>query len=354
VVDTVTAATLSVLEELETRAGAPYSNRPAWLAERRGGLTATEVKQLALGGVGAKRKLIEAKLSGIDEPELTAGPVVWGNVREPVIAAEIDARHGIHPEERVFRAADNSRFLASPDGVGVGWDDELLVSEIKTSGGNKTVGSEGFARSGYALQMQWSMRVTGARRCLYVVEERLQGEGGFFPGDRFYAWIDYDESTVRRLEAIAVDFLDALDEERQRRETGEGPVIDEYADTLALNYLKGLDVEKQGVELKKSAYEELRTHLAAGEPFAQKSTLAQITYSPEETETVLVVDEDAARAADVTDIRGDIEHLEAELLAARARWAVHCEPYKTREETRVTKREVLRVTAGKDTRKAKD
>lgn len=348
------AAVLSALEELEQRAGASDTDRPAWLAERRRGLTATEVRDLALKGPAFKRELIEAKLADVDEPELRSPYIVWGRRREPIIAERVEAVHGLRPESRVFRAADQPRWLGSPDGVGEDFDGSLVVAEYKTAEVDIAPGTVKFDAKGYFLQMQWVMRVTGARRCLYAWEKRVgDPDYGFEPGPLRMAWVEYDEATVRRLEAIAVDFLDALDEARRAREVGEEPGIDEHADTLAVNYLHALDAEKQGTEAKRAAYGELKDYLAAGEPVSQKSTLAQITYVPEVVETVLVADEDAARAADPMDLWGDVEHLEAELKAARARWGAHCEGFLTREESRVVKKEVLRVTPGKDTRKAK-
>lgn len=346
---------MDVLAELEERAGASDTNRPAWLGERRQGLTATEIRDLAIKGPGYKQDLIEAKLADVDEPELRSPYIVWGRHREPIIAEQVAALYGIRPESRVFRAADQPRWLGSPDGVGQDFDDSLVVSEIKTAAVDIAPGTSKFDAKGYYLQMQWVMRVTGARRCLYAWEKRLgDPEYGFEPGELHTSWVEYDEVTVQKLEAIAVDFLDALDEARRQRLDGEGPAVDEHADTLAVNYLRGLDAEKEGVAAKKAAFEELRAYLAAGEPVSQKSTLAQITYSPEVVETVLEVDEEAARRVDPYGLWGDIEHLEAELAAKNAEWAKHCERFRTVEVSRVVKKEVLRVSPGRDTRKAKD
>ena len=297
----------SVLAELMQRAGASDKDRPAWLAERMGGVTATEIRDLYLKGPTFKRELIEKKLGIREEPFIANKYTAWGNTREPIIAAWVQARFAIADEHRVFRSADDARFLASPDGVGVNWDAELLVSEIKTSKHDIAPWSPKFEQVGYRLQMIWSMRVTGARRCLYAWEQHdddWQDRGGEFfkpvplSAEPLFAWIEYDEDLAVELEQIALNFLADLDAARAALAAGDGPVVDEELDTLAVNYLRFLGEEKSGATAKKSAWDELLAVLGAkGKDFSQESALARITYTAAVSGTAEEVDQDAAVAS---------------------------------------------------------
>jgi hypothetical protein len=209
----VTAAVVHpLLAELETRAGASDQDRELWLAERRAGITATEVRDLYMGKVRAA-DLIALKL-GRKVDTFTGNDFTrWGTEREPVIAEMLERLYGIRPESRVFRAADNARFLASPDGVGVDpFDGVLVVSEIKTSGKSLGQGSEAFARTGYLAQMTWAMRVTGARVCRFACEERISVVGRGFVEGVVDGWeVFYDEALAGELEVIASQFLADMD-----------------------------------------------------------------------------------------------------------------------------------------------
>lgn len=277
-----------VLAELMARAGASDQDREAWLAERRTGVTATEVKDLYLKGPTFKRELIEKKLGIRGEDFQSNKWTEWGKKREPIIAAWVASRFAIADEHRVFRAADNARFLASPDGVGVNWDDELSVSEIKTSKFDITPGSEKFDQIGYRIQMTWSMRVTGARRCLYAWEQHDDVwvlRGGQFPeplplqAEPLSEWIEYDEKLADELEAIALDFLVELDAARAAHEAGDGPVVDDELDTLAVNYVRFRDMESEGKRAKEAVGAQIKELLKDKASFSQESALARISWT---------------------------------------------------------------------------
>ena len=305
-----------VLAELETRAGASDEDRPAWLAERLGGCTATEVRDLVILGPSFRRILKARKLGRLpDVADLSRVPVIgWGKDREKVIADNLQERYAIAPETRVFRAADNPRFLASPDGVGVAFDGTLVTSEVKTAGHDVSVGSPGYAKKGYELQQQWVMRVTGARRSMFAWEERVEVIPGVFePGEITYEWVEYDEQIVSQLEAIALEFLAEVDAAREAGDVEE--VVDEDLDTDAVNYLRGLDLEKQGAALKKTAFESIKTRLAGMESFQQVSAIARVTYSETAATDGETADVEAAQAAD--------KELWESLEILREQWAEH-------------------------------
>jgi len=306
---------VSVLEELETRAGASDQQREAWLSDRRAGVTATELRDLYMKRVTIG-ELVNRKLGRVPEVgDLSHIPVIgWGRLREPIIAALVEQRFGIRPESRVFRAADESRFLASPDGVGINFDEELLISEIKTSGKDIPPWSDAYADKGYEIQQQWGMRVLGAIRSLFVWEIRDELPGGAFVNGRLqHAWVDRDDVLIGKLEKLARQFLAALD--KAAAEPYVAPLIDEELDTHAVNYLRGLDLERQAKALKAPAWAAL---LAAGK--SQTSLVARVTFTPGEAGEVEEIDYAAAEAAD--------PDLFARMKAAAVAWAAHCEGFK--------------------------
>lgn len=218
----------TALVELEHRAGASDADRPAWLAERHGGITATEIRDLMIGAV-KEDDLIAVKLGWREEPaNLGNIPVIrWGRRREPVIAETIRLQFAIAPESRVLRAIDNDRFLASPDGTGCTFDGALLVSEIKTAGVDISPTSAAFVKKGYLFQVIWVMRVTGARRCLFAWEERIEvAPGRFEAGELHFHWIDYDDAIAEQLEVVASDFLAHLDAATTTHELGDPTALE--------------------------------------------------------------------------------------------------------------------------------
>lgn len=316
----------AVLDALEARAGASDADREAWLAERRQGITATEVRDLYLGKISQKT-LIDRKLGRIPEvADLSFVPEIgWGHEREPHIAAEVEQRFGIRAEKRVFRAEDNPRYLASPDGIGVNFDEELTVSEIKTDGEELVPWSAGFVKKGYLVQVLWVMRVIGARRAMFATEQRLGSRAeGFRPGPRHFEWIEYDEKLVAELVALADRFLTALDAAAADDWEPGAEEYDEVIDTHALNYSIGLQAEKDGKALKEAAYREL---VAAGK--SQESPMFRVTFTPAKAGAVVVVEDTDFEAARAADEGG----LLAALQAAQAAWDAHCDGFRSSRQT---------------------
>lgn len=323
------------LTDLLARAGASDQDRAAWLAERAQGITATEIRDLVKGKL-RQDDLIALKL-GRKVDSFTGNQYTdWGNEREAVIAEAIRGI-GFDPESRVFHATSNSRHLASPDGIGIQFDGEIVVSEIKTSGKDIRCGTRAYDDTGYELQMQWVMWVTGAERCLYVFEERLPG---FYAGQLFTEWVERDEAIIADLITRADLFLAELD---RQREDG-APVIDEELDTHAVNYLRAIDEEKRWTALKAESY---RAVVAAGK--SQESPLARVTYTPEKAGEVLEVEEidyEAARASGV-------ELFEALQVAQRA-WDEHLKTFIRMKPVQGKGRAAsARITAGKATKEQK-
>ncbi len=359
----MSTAIASKLLELEARAGASDQDREAWLAERRRGITATEIRDLYLGKITIP-ELVKLKL-GITTDSFAGNQYTrWGNEREPIIAAELQRRFMIAPEHRVFRAADDPRKLASPDGVGVGFDGELVVDEIKTHGDHLDIapGTETYEAKGYFIQKVWVMRVIGARRCVYAAEPRIMVAGGFAPGVLRTWWVEWDAEAAalaEELEVLADRFLAALDAAADREPIE--PEIDEELDTLAVNYLRGLDLEKQAKDLKEPAYRAMFERLDAGESVVQESPLARVSFTPAVVEERPVIELDATAAALAApaglyerleqasdDLRQAAEAFEREQAAVTEHEAKFMRQVRTERVT--VKKASLRVTAGKNTK----
>lgn len=335
--------------DLMARAGASDTDRPAWLAERLGGLTATEVAGLA---VGKKRQgeLVDLKL-GLKEDTFSGNAYTeWGKLREPFLAA-VAERRGIRAESRVFHHAEDSRWLASPDGIGATFDGELLLGEYKTSGHDLTPGTPTFDRTGYREQMTWAMLVAGARRCLFIWEERLgTPETGFEAGRQFEHWIEFDEALAKRLVTLAKRFFLALDNKRAEVEAGKvtAPIVDPVLDVLALDVLAGRSEEAAGKAKKEKAWKALQAELKDREELSQRSSAAQVTWVPGGISTVpqTHVDEAAAKA-ELPDVWAAVEKGRADLAVLEDAWARCLGAYTTTTDQLVPTKPSLTVTAVK-------
>ncbi|PZE89968.1 YqaJ viral recombinase family protein [Curtobacterium sp. MCBD17_008] len=366
--------------ELSARAGASDKDRPRWLYERAHGATATQVRDLhqkAHGYHGVTvEELIAEKLPFLlaetdEQIEAAAAGgfqgnayTAWGNEREPVIAEQLRESHGMQPESRVFRSVANSRHLASPDGVAVLENGEVVVAEIKTSGKPVPVGSQAYVEKGYGIQQQWVMGILGAKRSLYAWELREGRPGEFESGHPFgvdVEWVEFDADLFAELVVLADHFLERLDAALAAARAGEGPVIDEELDTLAVNYLRGLDLEKEAKALKEPAYRAMFDRLDAGEAVVQESPLARVSFTPAvvEERPVFGIDRVAAGAARPVGLyerlqlaEDDFDQAEAALkrerLAVEAFEAEHIR--QTGVEQVVVKKAALRVTAAKGTK----
>lgn len=211
----------AVLADLFARAGASDSDRPLWLAERREGITATEVRDLYIRAKSTA-KLCAIKLQLESEKDLGQfiPRIRYGKDREPVIAEQLRGE-GFEPESRVFHHAENSRHLASPDGIRIDFDENLDVSEIKTDEHGLQPGTDAWDATGYGIQAQWVMYVTGARRCRFAIEECIRTSDGFEPGESRRFWVERDDELIAELVEIADAFLAAMDD---MRENGVDPI----------------------------------------------------------------------------------------------------------------------------------
>jgi hypothetical protein len=170
------------------------SDRDLWLEARTHGVTATAVAKAASGPAGFRDQL-EARRNPVDI-EVNAY-MAWGTFMEPVIARWVKDEFGIMPNEWLIASESDSRFLATPDGLSL---DHSVIAEIKTMG--KPLEK---CPLDHVRQMQWQMFVTGAEKCLYAWQLRVEVPGGFAPGwlEPRSTWVERDEKMIADLVTVA-------------------------------------------------------------------------------------------------------------------------------------------------------
>jgi len=145
-----------------------------WVAERKFGITATEVAK------ASTPKGFEDVVNGYFEPsEIPDNPYMeFGRKAEGPISMWLKSAQDVMPNEWLI-AADNPRHLATPDGLSL---DHRVISEIKTTG--RDFGDK--IPIQYRRQIQWQIYVTGAEFCWLAWMLRVETrEGSFQPG-----WIE--------------------------------------------------------------------------------------------------------------------------------------------------------------------
>lgn len=183
-----------------------------WLAARDKGVTATQVAK-ASTPAGMKEVLAQIENPTPVEPNAFMD---WGVEREPYIAHVVKERYGILPNDWLICAdgSSNEWQMATPDGLSL---DHTVIGEYKTSG--KSLDK---VPANYMRQVQWQLYVTGAVKCLFAYELRLEGPEGFVPGfDVECQWIERDEKMISELIEIAIKVQQhAVFYERAMREKG--------------------------------------------------------------------------------------------------------------------------------------
>lgn len=198
--------------ELAARIVADSRDRVAWVRARSRGITATDVASLT--SEKAIARAADAKLGG--GARFTGNAFTdHGRKREPEIAAWVAATHGIRPSSALFRAVNEHRHLATPDGLAVSADGRITLAEIKTT--NRPWRS---IPRNYLRQVWWQQHVLGAERTLVVWEQHED----FVPvGDEPHcAWVDRDDDEIKKLVGLATSLIDELHRRtmRARRTSG--------------------------------------------------------------------------------------------------------------------------------------
>jgi hypothetical protein len=135
---------------------ASSDDRDAWLTARNTGVTASN----------AARLVSEQSLDSILKSKFYDGftgnaATDWGLEREPFLLEWA----GFPQNKYLFASAENSRFMATPDGIRLDADGNIELCQVKTTG--KPMPK---IPAHYYRQIQWEMFVMDAVRCHFVVE----------------------------------------------------------------------------------------------------------------------------------------------------------------------------------------
>jgi hypothetical protein len=328
-----------VLTDLAARVLSDGVDEAAWLDARRGVVTATEAKIISHGTSAARSReaarLLKEKVSG-ERSFFGNHFTEWGNLREPVILAELAVRFGFAPGGALYFAEECSLHAATPDAVRVNFDGLLELAEIKTSKKDVSPGSEAFVAYGYEYQMQWQMYVLGAQRNLYVYEKHDDDWSGWTVGDwetyRLetgprvepigFRWFERDDSMIAEMIAAADAFLVSLDVAVSTGEIAE-PEVDLVLDALAVDLLAARVTEGFAKRAREGVWLHLQETAAGWDgDVSQRSDAAQVSWSAPTSKTVSVPDRVAAENA-APALVAEVAAAEAALAEVRDRWSVH-------------------------------
>jgi predicted phage-related endonuclease len=252
---------------------ATSEDRPAWLAARRGGATATDIA--SLGGAAPSRAAME-RIAADKRAELKE----WsgnkytrhGNAREPMILEWVarKSRAGgfgsgaLIPSHDLFAHPDDHRYLATPDGRSEDWDYGRELVEIKT-----TVKDFVTIPADYLRQVYWQQFVMGAERTLFVWEVHEN----FVPTtmEPPFRWIPRDQAAIDDLRAKADILLDFM--------AGHFPAPDPVADQLITRYLLQKDVVTEASDVLKQIEAEVRAWIGDRDAASVMGTVGDLSFS---------------------------------------------------------------------------
>lgn len=170
------------------------SDRAAWFQARSLGITATDVAKLSTPRsiyTAALNKLIGSGFHGNAYTE-------YGKTREPIIADWMLQQFGIPASSALFHAAEDTRHLATPDGL-LWSNNAITLAEIKTT--NKSWRT---IPRNYLRQIWWQQYVLGAERTLLIWEEHQD----FIPqGEPQARWVERDDTEIKRLLDLAAKLM---------------------------------------------------------------------------------------------------------------------------------------------------
>jgi hypothetical protein len=281
--------------------GASYENKQAWLDQRAGGVTATEIRELVKGSSTVRRQLIVDKISG-NFVNLDGNRYIdRGNIREPIIAQYLLDSFEIEACDLVY-SGENPRHLASPDGLSATFESDRITSEIKTSKHDLTPGKivdgvldaiargSHFDKTGYYDQMQWQMHVMGGLRVLFAWEQHDDDWPDPKPiHDRpLWCWVPRNDERIAQLIEVADRFFVEYDAAR----IGTiAPVSDSHVDPEIAEHVHALlkyrDDEAVAKKLKEIEWVWLQNKMLPTKTIDDdaKLDLAEATVTVSTTET---------------------------------------------------------------------
>jgi hypothetical protein len=175
-------------------------NREAWLAARRGAVTATEVAKAATPA-GFQEALDERRnpTEVIDNAYMK-----FGRDNENWIALDLKRKYGLMPNTWLIASKDDPRHMATPDLLSL---DHSIIGEVKTGGTEPKNPPLAHVR-----QMQWQLYCAGpqAKNCIYGFMLRAENAEGFYPAWMWpKAWVvKRDDEMITELIGVANRLLE--------------------------------------------------------------------------------------------------------------------------------------------------
>lgn len=248
----------------------PTTTEEEWLDARRGFVTASEVGKLARLDQREWDQLREEKATGVQAFKGNAY-TRWGHKREPHILKWVQENVDptIRANDQLYVSRVWTKFAATPDGISI---DGKVTCQVKTSGHGLDP-KDPYPH--YMDQVQWELLVTGAERCILVVEHH---DEFVVTGPPVYAVIPRDEDRIHELMDIAARFLAGdpaveVGDDQLRTRLDEWAAAEEEARAA---HHRAMDAKARFEELVKDT---------EGEKFA--SYLYQVTRTPATTRTML-------------------------------------------------------------------
>ena len=197
------------MNDYESRVVADIRDRIGWAKARSRGIGASDAAKYS--------KLESAPLYARDKlysPFEGNGYTQHGHEREPLMLAAFHTPQNHY----MFRSASNPRHFATPDGIKVGADGQIVLVQCKTS-------SKPFRTipRSYYRQVWWEQYVMGAEQTMFVWEVH----DGFRPvaPEPESIVIDRDEEQIAQMIRIAdavLGILDRADAHKAEREAQRG------------------------------------------------------------------------------------------------------------------------------------
>jgi hypothetical protein len=176
-------------------------NYEAWLAARRGGVTATEISRAA---TPAGLRDVLADRANPQPVEVNAY-MQFGSDNEDWIARVLKRDFGLMPNRWLIRSEEFAEHMATPDALSL---DHELIGEIKT-GGKAPLDKSGLLVPPIAhrRQIAFQLYCTGAKACVYAFMLRAEVDGQFVP-----AWLEPMCVMVPRDEEMIADLVKVADQ----------------------------------------------------------------------------------------------------------------------------------------------
>lgn len=178
-------------------------NYEAWLAARRGAVTATEVAKAATPA-GFEAAVSER----LNRVEVIQNDFMrFGSEHEVWLAEHLEREFGVRPNRWLIASADNPTHMATPDGLS---EDHTRMAEIKTGGQEPPTPPVQHLR-----QMAWQFRCNEfAEEIVYAFLLRKNVNGVLMP-----AWpaprtwiVRRDEALIEKLIRVADRLVAAVEE----------------------------------------------------------------------------------------------------------------------------------------------